>query len=197
MRRFMAVSTALAAAVFILSTAEVGSAAITSAAKLQSEALTIGQMPAGWRVANSSGDSGVGCLANLLEPKGVTQIHNAQVYYLGSGGLPLFDEKLATYPSPSAAYKKIAATISSCRIVKGAFKGYPVTGTVAPMSFSHYGNASVAYAMSLTSVHITVKYDYLIVRKGNVVLGILEGNIPSVSVSQFRGLVVKALAKIK
>jgi hypothetical protein len=51
--------------------------------------------------------------------------------------------------------------------------------------------------MSLTSVHITVKYDYLIVRKGNVVLGILEGNIPSVSVSQFRGLVVKALAKIK
>jgi hypothetical protein len=153
-------------------------------------------MPSGWRVGNDAGDVGVGCLAYLIEPSGVQQTAEAEVYYVGDPGLPVFDEKLATYSNVTTAYKKITKKIASCRTINGEQKGYPVTGSVRSMKFTRYGNASVSYAMRLTSVHLTVSYDYVIVRKGNVIAAFLEGNIPSVSTSQFRGFIVKALAKI-
>lgn len=39
--------------------------------------------------------------------------------------------------------------------------------------------------------------DLLIVHKGNIIMGIQEADHPPVDVSQFQGIVVKALAKIK
>jgi hypothetical protein len=72
-----------------------------------------------------------------------------------------------------------------------------VKGTVRRLSLSRYGNASVAYSIVVVGKHVTVKADYLIVRKGSVILGILEGNYPSVNLSQFLGLAAKAVAKIK
>jgi hypothetical protein len=40
----------------------------------------------------------------------------------------------------------------------------------------HYGNASVVYLITLSGKHITVRSDYAIVRKGGVILALLEGN---------------------
>ena len=67
-------------------------------------------MPAGWTQSISTSE-GVGCVHDLLEPKGVTQTRTAQVYFLGTvDELPRFDEKIATYSNTKSAYKKVIAT---------------------------------------------------------------------------------------
>jgi hypothetical protein len=167
-----------------------------SASKLSSELLTVAQMPAGW-TSSSTTDEGLGCLHDLLEPTGVKQTHSFQAYFLGSvDQLPRFDEKIATYANAKTAYKKIIAKINSCHITDGFVNGVKVTGTVAPMSFTHFGNASSTYAMTDSDVRGTLHYDYTIVRKGNVVAAFLEGSFPSVIASEFQALVGKGVAKL-
>jgi len=53
------------------------------------------------------------------------------------------------------------------------------------------------YSIPLAGKHVTVGSDYAIVRKGGVVVAVLEGNYPAVSLSQFEGFVTKAVAKVK
>jgi hypothetical protein len=167
-----------------------------SASELSSELLTIGQMPTGW-TSSSTTDEGLGCLHDLLEPAGVKQTHSSQAYFLGTvDQLPRFDEKIATYANAKTAYKKIIARINSCHTTDGLVNGVMVTGTVAPMSFTHFGNASSTYAMIDRDVRGTLHYDYTIVRKGNIVAAFLEGSYPSVVASEFQSLVSKGVAKL-
>ncbi len=187
----------VAMAVLSLTLVGVGSAATTSVARLRAEALSIHQMPAGWAARQPTEDVRMGCLTHLLEPKGVKETHFVEVYYVGKGDLPLLVETMTTYSNAKTAYKKIAARIAVCRKLAGVLKGYPVTGTVRPLRISHYGNASVAYLISLSGTRITVKADYAIVRKGSVILCILEGDYPSVNLGQFRSFIVKAVARVK
>jgi hypothetical protein len=196
MKRRAGVSVTIAMTVLSLTFAGIGPAAATSMAQLKSEALSIHQMPAGWTARQPTEDIRMGCLSHLLEPKGVREIHFEEVYYLGKGNLPLLVETMTTYSSATAAYKKIASSIAGCREVAGVLKGYPVKGTVRPLSMPHYGNASVVYMITLSGKHITVKSDYAIIRKGGVILALLEGNYPAVSLSQFRSFVIKAVARV-
>ena len=167
-----------------------------SASKLSSELLTPGQMPTGW-TSSSTTDDGLGCLHNLLEPSGVKQTHASQAYFLGTvDQLPKFDEKIATYANVKTAYKKIIARINSCHVTDGLVNGVMVTGTVAPMSFAHFGNASSTYAMVDSDVRGTLHYDYTIVRKGNIVAAFLEGSFPSVVASEFQSLVSKGVSRL-
>jgi hypothetical protein len=139
----------------------------------------------------------MGCLTNLLEPSGVKETHIVEVYYLGRGDLPQLIETLTTYSNAQVAYQRITAKIASCKKIAGDLKGYAVTGTVRPMSSPHYGNASVVYLLALSGKRVTFQSDYALVRKGNVVVAVLEGNYPSVSTLQFRNFVAAAVAKVK
>ena len=197
MKRHAGVSVKIAIAVLSLTFVGSGPAAATSMAQLRAEALSIHQMPVGWIAHQPTEDIRMGCLSHLLEPKGVREIHFEEVYYLGKGNLPLLVETMTTYSSATAAYKKIATSIAGCREVAGVLKGYPVAGTVRPLSMPHYGNASVSYMITLSGKHITVRSDYTIVRKGGVILALLEGNYPAVSLGQFRSFVIKAVARVK
>jgi hypothetical protein len=183
--------------VLLATLAGTGPATATSMAQLRAEALSIHQMPAGWTARQPTEDIRMGCLSNLLAPKGVRETHFEEVYYLGAGDLPLLVETMTTYSSTTAAYKKIAASIAGCRNVSGELKGYPVTGTVRPMRMPRFGSASVVYSITLSGKHITVRSDYAIVRKGGVILALLEGNYPSVSLSQFHGFLTKAVTRVK
>ena len=171
--------------------------ASASTPKLSSELLSVGQMPTGWSVDKSSSGSGIGCLANVLEPKGNRQTSHASVFFAGNGNIPVVEEALATFTNAKTAYKQIAATLDGCKHISGTKGGTKVTGTVGEMSFTHYGNASVAFSESLLIHGTTIGADLLIVRKGNVVMGIQEADLPPVNVSQFQGFVVKALTKIE
>ena len=197
MKRRAGASVMIAMVVLSAIFAGIGPAAATSMAQLRSEALSIHQMPAGWIARQPTEDIRMGCLSHLLEPKGVKETQFEEVYYLGAGDLPLLVETMTTYSSATVAYKKIAASIAGCRNVAGVLKGYPVTGTVRPMRMAHYGNASIGYLITLSGKHVTVRSDYAIVRKGGVILALLEGNYPSVSLSQFQGFLSKAVTKVK
>jgi len=174
------------------------SASTPSQGKLNSQLLSLRQMPAGWTTHSPSTANEAGCLKNLLEPRGVTQTRSAEVLFVAKGDLPILDEKLATYSNANRAYAKIIAAINACKVVNGLSpSGHRVTGSVTKVAWTHYGNASSAYVMTLSSLGVTLHYDYLIVRKNQTIVGILEANAFSVNTSQFRSFVVKALAKVK
>lgn len=187
----------VAAAATLAITMTAGAASTPTMAQLKAQAITLAQMPKGWTAHALPEDPRLGCLARVLEPAGVTETHLAEVYYLAPGDYPIFDETLSTYSNATLAYAKISASLAHCRTVSGDLRGFPVTGTVTRLAVPRYGNASVAYAISLAGKHITVKSDYLVVRKGKVVLGILEGSYPSVSLAQFRSLAAVAVTRAK
>jgi len=181
----------------LLSVEVVGVSAFASTPRLSVELLSVSQMPTGWSIDNSSGGNGVGCLTTILEPKGIKQTSYASVSLDDNGNTPLVSEKLATYSNAKTAYKKIIAALSGCKHVSGTSGGIKATGTVGQMSFPHFGNASAAFSVSLVAQGTTISDDVLIVRKGNVIMGIAEADVPPVDVSQFQGFVVKALANVK
>jgi len=194
------VFTVALAAALIVSVGVLGpsaTAANASLPKLSARLLSIGQMPTGWSVDNSTGGSGVGCLAHVLEPKGIKQTAKAGVYFEDNGNVPEVSEALATFTNATAAFKKMDANLTACKHLSGKSDGQKVTGTLGQMSFPHYGNASAAFAASFTTQGMTLAEDQLIVRKGTIVMGIREGNLNSVNVSQFQGFVKKAVAKVR
>jgi hypothetical protein len=188
------VSTLLVVTVWSITTVMVSGA---SSAPLSSQVLSVNQLPAGWFAASDAGNTGAGCLANLLEPPGVSQTQAAEVYFVHSGDLPFLDEKLATYSNVERAFSKISRTIAACHHPSGPYKGYQVTGTVTKWSFSKEGNASIAYQMVFTTTtHLTVYYDYVIAREKNTIVALLEGDYPSVNATQFAGFVRLAMTKV-
>src|ERR1039458_10254824 len=74
---------------------------------LSSMLLTIGQMPTGWSVTNSSTSAGIGCYGQFLEPSGATQAASASAAF-ENGTFPEVSEKLATYRGlPTKAFATI------------------------------------------------------------------------------------------
>lgn len=169
----------------------------SSTASLRAQALTIHEMPAGWVVGVPRGDPRLGCLAALLTPTGVRETHQEQVFFSAAKGYPIFDETISTYSKVKVAYKKIVTAIAGCATFTGVLEGYPVVGTLRPIVVPRYGSARVAYLVTVAGKHITVKSDYLIVRKGSDILGILEGGYPAVNVTQFQHLAAIAVARAK
>jgi hypothetical protein len=51
--------------------------------------------------------------------------------------------------------------------------------------------------VTLAGKRITVKTDYVIVRKGSDILGILEGSYPAVSITQFLYFAALGVARAK
>ncbi len=195
MRRLLAFISVVVA-VTVLAPALASSAATISQAKLDGELLNASQMPTGWTTSVTSSE-GVGCVHDLLEPKGFTQTRTAQAYFLGDvDHLPLFDEKIATYSNTKNAYKTIIAHINACHTLRGTFDGLAVSGSVGPASFRRVGDASAAYAMTVTDARGTLHYYYLITRKGNVLAAFLEGSYPEVIPSEFQDLVNAGVKKL-
>ena len=169
----------------------------SSTASLRAQAVTIHQMPVGWVAEAPRGDPRLGCLAALMTPKGVKETHQEQVFFAAPKGYPIFDETITTYSKAKVANKKVETDIAKCRTFKVVLTGYPVVGTLRPLVVPRYGSARVAYVVTLVGKRITVKTDYLIVRKGSDILGILEGSYPAVSVTQFLHFAALAVARVK
>ena len=187
-RALVTIGAALSASILLLPTAA-ASAGTISQKKLSSELLTTSQMPAGWTQSSTTSE-GVGCVHELLEPKGVTQTRTATIYFLGThDDLPRFDEKIATYSNTKSAFGKIIARIDACHKLSGLFDGLKITGTVEAVALKRVGNASSSYAMTITDSRGTLHYYYLITRKDSVIAAFLEGSYPEVIPSEFQSLV--------
>jgi hypothetical protein len=190
----IAIATALIVPAGLLSS--FATAASASPPKLSAVLLSIDQMPTGWTVGPPSGSGHVGCYGNEMEPKGIKQTASASASFEASSGFPEVVEKLATYTNAKTAYTKAVASLVACKSFSGTLNGNKTTGTVAQMSFPHYGDTSEAFAVNFTVQGTTAYEDLLIVRKGTIVMGIDEGNLASVNVGQFQAFVKKAVAKL-
>jgi hypothetical protein len=174
----------------------VATAASASPPKLSAMLLSIDQMPTGWAVDNSSGGGGVGCLKNLMEPNGIKQTAKATVNFEDNENVPEVSEALATYTNAKTRFRKIVANLTACKHINGEIEGKKATGTVGLMSFPRYGNASEAFAASITTQGMTFGEDIVIVREGSIVMGLAEDDLVSVDVSQFQGFVKNAIKKV-
>lgn len=186
----------LVACVASLVVGTVAPAANASPSKLSALVLSINQMPTGWRVYKSAVGGPFGCAAHVLEPKGITRTAQANVAFENGDDIPTVDEALATFTSVKTGYEKIDADLTACKYFSGEVGGTHITGTVASISFSHYGDTSAAFAVRFTLSDTTFHEDLLIVRKASIVMGIDEVNLAAVNVRQFQGFVKKALAKL-
>ena len=199
-RTLRAAMTSTAALVLTLAFTGVAGSSVTP--RLTSELIGPAQFPRGWSLYSSSGTVNAGCLtnvvglSNVLEAKGVKQIASAKVFVQDNQSVPLVSEMLATYSNVSSAYAQIVKTLIACKHVNAKIFGAAVSGSMKEKSFTHFGNASQAFAASTSVMGTTFDEDLVIVRKGNVVVGIIEGGLPPVNVHQFQGIVVKALAKV-
>jgi hypothetical protein len=196
MRRTIGSAIATAAAALVLPLGIMGSAATASPSNLSSELLRIGQMPTSWSVVSSSSGHLIGCLTTILEPKGIKRTASASVKFAQNGKLPELNENLTSYVNGSTAYKKIVTTLRGCKRVRAESNGTIVTISVGPLSFTHHGDASEAFAMKVTIQGIAVFEDLAVVRKGRVVMEIEEGALSIANLNQFHGFVAQALTRL-
>lgn len=87
----------------------------------------------------------------------------------------MFNEKLFTCASTKLAWSTIITTSNACHKVSGhSPSGHLVRGTESKLSFTRVANVSSAYATQLKDAGITLVYDDVIARNGNVVIAVLE-----------------------
>jgi hypothetical protein len=142
--------------------------ASAATAKPASMLLTISQMPVGWSVDNSAGGSGsVGCL-NLS--KRFDAFPHAVVSFDASGGLPELAESVYMPPSARTLMNQVIKVIAACPRFTGNLSGKRVTGSVGAMSFPRIGDDSVAYSVTLTVEGVTFYDDFVLARRGNVLM---------------------------
>ena len=194
-RPLVAVMLAIAIPVGFLASAATDASGTTS--KLSAKLLTISQMPTGWSIYHSSSSGGVGCLANVLKPKGITLTAHATASFSGNGGVPSVDEGLATYSNAKTAYRKIVSRLASCKQFNGTANGITVkNSSIGQMSFPRYGNASEAFATTFTVDGDNLAEDFVVIRDGGIVMGFDEGDLGSVNLSQLEGFIGKAVKKL-
>jgi hypothetical protein len=183
-----------------LSITSVASSTVKS--RLATQLISRSQFPGGWSVENPSGSVQAGCLANVvglskfLVAKGVKQTSSARVFLEDDQSVPMVSEMLATYSNVDAAYVQIVSTLAHCKHVSGKIFGTPVSGTLKEKSFSRFGNESEAFAANTSIMGTNFDEDVIIVRKGNVVVAIVEGGLPPINTHQFQGFIAKALARV-
>jgi hypothetical protein len=198
---FRSVIVSCAALSFTL--AMTGVVAHASTSRLASELITPSQFAKGWHVYTlSSGSVSDGCLSNVvglsnvLSVKGVRQIASAKVFIEDHQSVPVVSELLATYSNVSNAYASIVKSLAACKKVNAKIFGVAVRGSMKETTLPHFGTASQGFIASTSVMGTTFNEDVVIVRKGDVVFGLIEGGLPPVNVHQFEGIVSKALARV-
>jgi hypothetical protein len=170
MRRILAVSAFVAAAVVFVLAPAAPSFGVTKA-ELHSKLLSLSDMPTGWSVDNSGGGAAsgaTGCLKAIeAQPKLPKGLERARVSYT-DGNLPSFGETLEAGKGAVARYDKFLRTLEGCTTFGVDIDGTTVTGSMGAMSFPTVGESSSAFAARLTVKGITVGFDIILFRGGAV-----------------------------
>jgi len=195
MKRVLAVVAATALSVGLTTVAS------ATAPNLSRELLSIDQMPTGWSVTNAGGAEGglSGCLSPRIGIKPVASA-KASVTFADGGNFPEVAEDLATYGSASITtikrgFATLITTLDHCR--SATLNGKRTTLQIGQMSFPQYGNQSAAFVLTFSVSGVNVAVDMVMARVGTTMVAVLEADVTTVDVSQFRGFVVKAVAKVK
>jgi hypothetical protein len=164
-------------------------------ADLKSKLITVGQLPSGWSVDNSSSSSSSngGCFANTkhIETRGGDIDVSAS---FEDGNLPDFTEELAGGHSLSSNFTKIERYLNSCKKVSFTDSGTTYSGTVGAMSFPTVGSRSAAYQVSFSVQGFTVGIDIIVFQATSSIGGVLlYDDLGQPDVGQLQGFAKLAL----
>jgi hypothetical protein len=176
------------------------SASTVSSAKLQSDLITINQMPVGWSVEKVSGATS-GCTAQIPSAKGLHRVQHAnEKFEKNSGGN--FDEELVTYSAASkTAYSRIVDGFRGCRHVRAKLSGETWTASFEQTSFPRYGNQSSAFVATFQSKVFESKaseFDYIVdISRFNKIIMVISLAFDGTNYAQFENTVSTATRRIE
>lgn len=169
--------------------------AVTASARLHKKLLSVSQLPAGWLHEGASSLEIFGCPASAF-PSGSTAFATVSFNYKAAKAFPLLTEGLGTFASSSSAFAAMAGGLGGCATVSGTAHGSTFTGTIAKSSFGSYGNQSAGFTGKILLGGTTLALAVVIVRKGDELMVLEEGNTNSVSASGFRAFASAAAGKL-
>jgi hypothetical protein len=177
--------------------------ASTDQAALQTQTLTLSDLPQGWKATTSASSSGGATSSCGGRPFGASQrIAQTQVSFQDPSGLPELFEQISDYNSPSTVFAKGVRDLNRCHNVSISQSGSPLKIHVAKLAY-RAGRLTAAYALSFVLKSATVGksedvgIDVVLVRVGNEIAEVGLADVPSPPVSQLRSFVAKAIADIK
>lgn len=173
--------------------------AAASTADLTSSLLTVDDMPAGWTTTPPSADSGGVASCSALDNRSWQQLPNrAEADFQGSSLGPFLAEKLVsgTAAQISAAWSAFAQATAQCSSFSTkSSDGTTQKFTLSGLSFPSYGDATYAFAVTVSNSGLNASGDVVIVRKGAELVEVMALAIGNLPVSLVEQAVSKAVAK--
>lgn len=181
----------------------VGGSALT--AKL----LVASDLPAGWELKSSSDDtggsdtgsdnSGFTCDGKKLDNLDTKLAHEASADFAPTGKtFPSLTENIASDSESKAkdVFSKFTDTFGSCSTISMDDTGNSMSGTLAEFPLQSYGDDSGAFLMSLTTQGVKIKFAFVLVRKGSLLVNIVYGGLTAPTKSEVEGVVGPAIDKL-
>jgi hypothetical protein len=195
--RLLAVASLALASLAATLMATASSAGAITRSQLQSKALSISNLPAGWSVHNSSTSSAsVAACPGVI--RHVVPAHDikAKVGY-ADGRFHVLYEDLVAGSDTASVFAKIERDLALCKRFTETKDGQTITLTVRQMSFPAVGNESAAYSDSLSYRGINVGADVILFRVGDILCALTYAHIGSPDITSVHAYVTKALEKIE
>jgi hypothetical protein len=170
-------------------------------ASLQSQLLTLHDMPSGWQVENppdTSGSDAPPCLQNAgsnLPTRGATTAG-----FSAPDGLPVLFELLSQFGTSAnvrSAYSEFQRVLNSCGSFDLPSGGISLHAALTPATLPAIGDQSTAWRLILTSDQSTAGSGaFLLARRGTELLVLLYVNLGDSDVQQILPFARAAIAKM-
>jgi hypothetical protein len=179
----------------VVSENTVAGGAVTKA-QVKAKLLSLGDMPTGWSVDNSS--SGGVTTSNCLHvlKTSTKSVVRTSVSYVNSH-TPAMQEVLEAGRGASARYKEFNKELSGCKKISFTSQGQTISGTVGAMSFPKVGSQSNAFAIKLNVQGVSLGADYVIFKDGQYAGAIGYEDIGQPDATQLQAFVTEAIDKIE
>jgi hypothetical protein len=186
---------ALVGQAFLMQASPAG--AINRHPSIKSKLLTIEEMPAGWRIDNSSSNGGLGgtkCLAGL--DKANKTPGQAEVSFEDGAGLPSVGEVIGSGKKLARTFSEISTRLAGCKTLKLKENGATYQGTIGALSFPTIGSKSSAFQITFTIEGVTAGIDLVVFDTASYVGALIYGNIGTPEISQVEAFAHLAFAKL-
>jgi hypothetical protein len=171
--------------------------AATRHPSIKSKLLTVAEMPAGWRIDNSSGSGGLGgtkCLAGLNKANKVPG--QAGVSFEDGAGVPFVGEVIGSGKKLAKTFSEITTRLAGCKTLKLKENGATYPGTIGALSLPTIGNKSSAFLITFSIKGVTAGIDLIVFSTGSYVGALTYGDIGTPEISQVEAFASLALAKL-
>jgi hypothetical protein len=173
--RSLVVASLFASAAFFMQASAAG--ATSTHPSIQSKLLTVSELPAGWRVNNSSSSGGLGgtkCLSGLNASKDSGQ---AGASFEDGAGVPFVGETIGSGKKLTRAFSKITTRLGECKTLTLKEGGAAYQGTIGSLSFPTIGSKSSAFLITFTIKGITAGIDLIVFASGPYVGALIYGDV--------------------